>query len=192
MNARLAAIPVIAILIVAFGCDNAKPDKARRTLEQQPTDSALGPSAATTTTENPRSEAPKTKLNLVDVTDASGIDFVHQYDGHDQRYIIEAVGSGIATLDFDADGLLDIFFLNGSAIPVESGPPMTDALYRNLGKMKFTNVTSPSRSNDRLFGMGIAVADYDSDGFSDILITNHGPNRLLRNNGDGTLRTQLR
>ncbi len=57
-------------------------------------------------------------------------------------------------------------FLNGSAIPVESGPEISDGLYRNLGSMKFTNVTQPSRANDRLFGMGATVADYDSDGFS--------------------------
>ncbi len=129
---------------------------------------------------------PSSSITLVDVTEQSQISFVHSYDGHNQRYIVEEIGSGIGTLDFDSDGLMDVYFLNGASIPVESGPKTSNALYRNLGSMTFVEATLASHTEDVLFSMGVAVADYDSDGFSDIFVTNFGPNCLLRNNGDGT------
>lgn len=125
-------------------------------------------------------------ISFTDVTPNSKIEFVHSYDGHGQRYIVEAVGCGLATLDFDADGLADVFFLNGAPIPVESGPKTSNAFYKNLGQMTFTDVTIASRLEDVHFSLGVTVADFDSDGFSDIFVTNFGPNFLYRNNGDGT------
>jgi len=152
-------------------------------------DSKTEPQAASTSdklNQSTKGSEPPESIALVDITTQSQINFVHSYDGHDQRYIVEAVGSGMATLDFDSDGFIDVYFLNGASIPVESGPRTPNALYRNLGQMRFTDVTQPSHTEDALFSLGVAVADYDSDGFSDIFVTNFGPNCLLRNNGDGT------
>ena len=132
------------------------------------------------------SGVPPEPISLVDITSQSQINFVHSYNGHDQRYIVESVGSGIATLDYDSDGLIDVYFLNGAAIPIESGPKTSNAFYRNLGHMTFTDVTLASHSEDLLFSLGAAVADYNSDGFPDVFVTNFGSNCLLHNNGDGT------
>lgn len=131
-------------------------------------------------------------VNLVDVSAESGIGFVHTYDGRGQRYIVEAVAAGMASIDFDLDGLKDLYFLNGSTlgeidsdVAVQSPAP-TNALYRNLGDLHFTRVAANCGLEDQSFSMGVAVADFDNDGFEDVFVNNFGPNKLFRNNGDGT------
>lgn len=124
---------------------------------------------------------------LTDVTASSGVGFVH-YDGSDGRhFLIESMSAGLALVDFDLDGDLDLYFLNGA--PIESsapGPAPTDALYRNDGKFRFTDVTDRACVGDKGFGLGVACADYDNDGFADIYLNNYGANTLYHNNGDGT------
>jgi len=123
---------------------------------------------------------------LTDYSAESKMDFTHQYDGHGQKYILEALASGMATIDFDADGLMDVYFLNGASIGPQMAEMLPNTLYRNLGDFQFARVSELSGTDDRNFSTGVAVADYDNDGFSDIFVNNYGPDRLFRNNGDGT------
>lgn len=106
----------------------------------------------------------------------------------EKNYILETTACTVAVLDYDNDGKPDVFLLNGSTIDAELGKekPPRSALYRNLGNWKFENVTEKAGVANERWGMGVAVGDYDNDGFSDIFVGNYGVSRLYRNNGDGT------
>src|SRR3990172_9506037 len=124
---------------------------------------------------------------LSDVTKETGITFIHTDGSGGQRYIVENLCSGLALFDYDGDGDEDIYFLNGAPLKgTKVSKPPTNALYRNDGKFKFTDVTKEAWVGDTGFGLGVAAADYDNDGDLDIYINNYGPNVLYRNNGDGT------
>ncbi len=124
---------------------------------------------------------------LNDVTGQTGIDFVHTDGGTGSFYVMETVTAGLALFDYDGDGDIDIYFLNSRALDnVVSKTAAKNALYRNDGPWKFTNVTEQSGLGDTGFGLGVAVGDYDNDGDQDVYLNNHGPNVLYRNNGDGT------
>ncbi len=104
-------------------------------------------------------------------------------------YLVETVGSGVALFDYNNDGLLDVFFVNGSTFEILDDPRLPRAssrLFRNNGDGTFTDVTQQSGLVNDRWGMGVAVADYDNDGHSDVFITNFGTNALFHNNGDGT------
>jgi hypothetical protein len=105
-----------------------------------------------------------------------------------KEYIVETTACTVAVLDYDNDGRPDIFMLNGSTLAAETGKekPARSALYRNLGNWKFEDVTEKAGVANERWGMGVAVADYDNDGFSDIFVGNYGTSRLYRNNGNGT------
>jgi hypothetical protein len=120
-----------------------------------------------------------------DVTDSSGINFVH-VRGQTRYWLPEITGSGGAWIDYDRDGDLDLYLVQSGdlAAPVDQQPG--NVLYQNLGNGKFTDVTRRAGVGDRGYGMGAAVADYDGDGFDDLYVTNVGPNVLFRNNGNGT------
>lgn len=123
---------------------------------------------------------------FTDVTDTSGIDFVHS-DGSDGRhFLIESMSAGLALLDYDLDGQADVYFLNGAPIAAPDVPRPSDALYRNLGNMKFRDVTTAAGLTESGFGLGVGCADFDNDGFPDLYISNFGLNQFYRNNGDGT------
>ncbi len=124
-------------------------------------------------------------VTFEDVTAASGITFQRDngFDGKSWR-VVETVNGGVAVLDYDGDGLLDVYFTNGRKMRPGSPPP-ANALYRNRGGMKFEDVTSESGTGDSSLSMGCSVADVDGDGRPDIYVTNLGPNRLYRNLGTG-------
>lgn len=148
------------------------------------------------------------EVRLVDISDQVGIDFTHHYDGHGNFYIVEPIASGMGTLDYDRDGRVDLYFLNGA--PVKSAdselvgsddtrhasePDLAAAaqsihepnrIYRNLGEWLFVDTTAASCLGDLGYGLGVAVADYDNDGFEDVFVNNFGSNVLYRNMGDGT------
>jgi hypothetical protein len=123
--------------------------------------------------------------SFTDVTESSGVRFQHTsgFDGRSWR-VAETVNGGVALLDCDGDGWLDIYFTN--ARKVDPGPsPPRNALYRNLGKGVFTDASAGSGADHPDFSLGCAVADVDGDGRSDIYVTNAGPNRLYRSLGGG-------
>ena len=126
-------------------------------------------------------------IQLRDVTSQTGINFTHTDGGTGQRYIVESVSSGLALLDYDNDGDIDIYFLNGAPLGgARMDPPPRNALYRNEGDWNFTDVTDLAGVGDTGYGLGICAGDYDNDGDPDIYLNNFGPNVLYRNNGDGT------
>jgi hypothetical protein len=117
----------------------------------------------------------------------SGISFRHVSGSAEKDYIFEVNGSGVALLDHDGDGDLDIYFVNGSRLDLEPGAePPRDALYRNDGGWRFTDVTAAAGLGDAGWGCGAVAADVDNDGDVDLYVTNWGPNVLYRNRGNGT------
>ena len=126
---------------------------------------------------------PLAPVRYADVTRAAGIDFVMRSGSRTKNYIVEAKGGGGAFLDYDADGQLDIYLVNGSSFGIAPDSTQTNALYRNAGSGTFRETTHESGSGDSGWGMGCAVADYDNDGDPDLYVTNYGPNVLYRNEG---------
>ena len=130
-----------------------------------------------------------------DVAGASGIDFVHSFGDEHMSWILEATGPGCGFIDYDVDGDLDLYFVNGSYLEGINDPypegrdpkqELRNRLYRNRGDGMFADVTEAAGVGDTGYGMGCVVGDYDNDGYPDLYITNYGPNVLYRNNGDGT------
>ncbi|MBA3334771.1 MAG: VCBS repeat-containing protein, partial [Acidobacteria bacterium] len=108
--------------------------------------------------------------------------------GAEKNYIIETTACTVAVFDYDNDGKPDVFLLNGSTINAERGTekPAKAALFRNLGEWKFEDVTEKAGLANERWGMGVTVADYNNDGFTDLFVGNYGISRLYRNNGNGT------
>lgn len=120
-------------------------------------------------------------------TSLPGLDYRNICGEQQQLPILEQNGQGVALIDYDDDGLIDIFFRNGSTLArLKTGRNPGSRLYRNLGGWRFEDVTRKAGIHCKAFGNGAAVADYDADGDFDIYLTNWGENALLRNNGDGT------
>jgi enediyne biosynthesis protein E4 len=118
----------------------------------------------------------------------SGLRWTHQNAMSANRYLPETMGPGVAFVDYDNDGWMDIFMVNsGAADFYEPHTPLKNALYKNNRDGTFTDVTDKAGvAGGREFGMGCAIADYDNDGFPDILVTAYGRCTLYRNNGNGT------
>ncbi len=133
--------------------------------------------------------------NFVDITAKSGIQFQGRASHTTKKYLIETMGSGVALFDYDNDGRLDIFFVNGAplsdptakgAIPQKTGPKYWNRLYHQKKDGTFEDVTEHAGLQGAGYGMGVAAADYDNDGFEDLYVTAYGGNRLYHNNGNGT------
>ena len=120
-----------------------------------------------------------------EVAAASGLHFEMRSGGQVKNYILESKGGGGALLDYDGDGWLDIYLVNGAQLG-DPAPP--NALYRNQGNGAFDDRTQAAGVGGAQWGMGCAVGDYDNDGASDLYVTNYGPNALYHNEGDGTFR----
>ena len=131
-----------------------------------------------------RADSPR----FVDVTESSGIDFRHVHGGTGKKYFVETMGSGVAFLDYNNDGWLDVFAVNGGTLPGYAGPPPQNRLYRNAGRGVFSDVTRFAGVGETAYGMGVCAGDVDNDGYDDLYVTCYGPNSLFRNNGDGTFR----
>jgi hypothetical protein len=125
-------------------------------------------------------------FRLTDVTTAAGIQFRHNSGAYGGKLLPETLGSGCAFLDYDADGWQDILLINGMDWPQHKRQRTTLRLYRNNRDGTFTDVTHRAGLDVEIYGMGVAVGDYNNDGFPDILVTCVGQNRLFRNSGKGT------
>ncbi len=132
---------------------------------------------------------------FVDVTRKVGIDFLHQAPHTSRKYLIETMGSGVALFDCDNDGRLDIFLPNGAPyddptpkgfIPKKTGPQYWDRLYHQEPDGTFKDITEQSGLKGYGYDMGVAVGDYDNDGYEDIYVTGYGGNHLYHNNGNCT------
>jgi enediyne biosynthesis protein E4 len=127
-------------------------------------------------------------FSLVDVTSAAGIQFRHHTGAFGAKYLPETLGSGCAFIDYDCDGWPDILFVNGMDWPghrQQHSPGSTMHLFRNNRNGTFTDVTKAAGLDLELYGMGVAVGDYDNDGYPDLFITCVGQSRLFRNNRHG-------
>jgi enediyne biosynthesis protein E4 len=135
------------------------------------------------------SALPSTELNgiqFVDITKPAGITFQH-VSSPEKRYIVESMSGGVALLDYDNDGFLDIYFVNSLTVDLVKANGKTKSfLYRNNGDGTFTDVTGKAGVGDVGWGMGVAAGDYNNDGFDDLYVTCVGPNHLFKNNGNGT------
>ncbi len=138
---------------------------------------------------------PITAGSFVDATANSGVDFLHQAPHTSRKYLIETMGSGVALFDYDNDGRLDIFLVNGApfgdptqkgTIPEKTGPKYWNRLYHQKANGTFEDVTEKAGLQGVGYGMGVAVGDYDNDGYEDLYVTAYGGNKLYHNNGNGT------
>jgi enediyne biosynthesis protein E4 len=125
-------------------------------------------------------------FRFVDVTANSGLQFQHNSGSFGGKFLPETLGSGCAFLDYDRDGWQDILLINGMDWPGHKQRRSTLRLYRNNRNGTFTDVTTRAGLDVEMYGMGVAVGDYDNDGFPDILVTCVGQNRLFHNTGKGT------
>src|SRR4029077_18746704 len=131
-------------------------------------------------------QVPPPLPQLVDVTDSTGIKFEH-LSSSDKKYIVESMAGGVALIDYDRDGLPDIYFTNAPTVEMAlAGKKARGALYHNNGDGTFTDVTEKAGVGYPCFAMGAVVGDYNNDGWPDLLVTCLGGVVLYRNNGDGT------
>ena len=141
---------------------------------------AMGASAQT-----PQSSSANT-ITFRDITQKAGIHFVHNNAAFGKKYLPETMGPGVAFIDYDNDGWPDIFIVNGMDWPGHASKRSTPKLYHNNHDGTFTDVTHKAGLDVEMFGMGVAVGDYDNDGYDDLFVTALWQSRLFHNNGDGT------
>lgn len=132
---------------------------------------------------------------FIDVTEYSGLNFRNEPSHTSQKYLLESMVGGVAMFDFDQDGFLDLYFVNGAAledpmpqgkVPDKSNARFWNRLYRNNGDWTFSDVTEEAGVAGDYYGQGVGVGDYDNDGFQDLFVANYGENILYRNRGNAT------
>jgi len=168
------AVVVGVVLLLARGSREEAPEQAIET---------AAPEAVVT-------EADPPEVPFTDVTEAAGVDFVHHNGAYGDKLLPETMGGGVAFLDYDADGDADLLFVNSADWPHHDAgrPSPPQALYRNDGTgeggdVRFTDVTAEAGLDVSFYGMGVAAADVDGDGWTDLFFTAVGENRFFRNRG---------
>jgi enediyne biosynthesis protein E4 len=142
-----------------------------------------------------KSQATATPAKFVDVTSSLGVQFRHAAPHTSKKYLLETIGSGVALFDYDNDGRLDLFIVNGAEIndpsppvtvPQKTGSKYWNRLYHQKIDGTFEDMTEQAGLQGAGYGMGVAVGDYDNDGFEDLYVTAYGGNKLYHNNRNGT------
>ena len=170
---------VLVGLVVAGGVWYAKRPLARKPGQV----TALTPPVAAA-----RSQAEVPQAPFTDITASSGIRFVHNNGAYGEKLLPETMGGGVAFFDFDGDGAPDLLFINSTYWPghvPQDKTPTTLALYHNNGRGQFADVTRGSGLDASLYGMGVAIGDFDNDGRPDVFVSGVGESRLFRNLGAG-------
>jgi len=126
------------------------------------------------------------QITFRDITAQAGIHFTHNNAAYGKKYLSEPMGPGRAFIDYDNDGWPDILLINGENWPGHAGPQSTPKLYHNNHDGTFTDVTQKAGLSIPMFGLGVAIGDYDNDGYDDIFITTLGQSHLFHNNRNGT------
>src|SRR6202049_328861 len=121
-----------------------------------------------------------------DVTQQAGLHFIHNNGAFGKKFLPETLGPGVAFIDYDNDGWPDIFLANGMDWPAHAQKHTTPKLYHNNHDGTFTDVTHKAGLDVEMYGMGVAVGDYDNDGYDDLFVTAYGQSHLFHNNGNGT------
>jgi len=125
-------------------------------------------------------------VTFQDVTAKAGIHFIHNNGAFGKKFLPETVGPGVAFIDYDNDGWPDIFLVNGTDWPGHGQKHTTSKLYHNNHDGTFTDVTHKAGLDVEMYGIGVAVGDYDNDGYDDLFVTAYGQSHLFHNNGNGT------
>jgi hypothetical protein len=159
--------PATAALVVALGVSAHREARA-----QQPA----------------KTRATPAEVHFTDIRKAAGITFVQDSTQTDEKYYLETMGTGVGWIDYNQDGLMDLYFVqSGATDAYKPAKPLRSALYRNNGDGTFTDVTEKAGiGGEGHYGQGVAVGDYDNDGFPDLYVTGYGRAILYHNNGDGT------
>ena len=148
---------------------------------------ALSVAAVVAATKSTSPPPDGTSITFRDVTQRAGIQFVHNNGAFGKKYLPETLGPGVAFIDYDNDGWPDIFLVNGTDWPGHSSKHSTPKLYHNNHDGSFTDVTHKAGLDvEGIYGMGVAVGDYDNDGYDDLFVTAYGQSHLFHNNGNGT------
>jgi len=136
----------------------------------------------------PRIAPPSPTVTFTDIRKSAGIEFVQDSTQTEEKYYLETMGTGVAWIDYDQDGLMDLYFVQSAATDAyKPARPLRSALYRNNGDGTFTDVTEKAHVGaEGHYGQGVAIGDFDNDGFPDIYVTGYGRAILYRNNDDGT------
>ena len=134
----------------------------------------------------PPADEPSSPIRFTHVTAQSGVDMIYHGGPSSDRHMTEQNGGGVALLDYDGDGVLDLFLTNGARFDRPAGPPHSQRLYRGLGELKYRDVTREAGLEDYGLGQGAAAGDFDNDGDVDLFVAGYRRNRLWTNNGDGT------
>jgi len=137
----------------------------------------------------PASPAPATASgHFSDIRSSAGITFIQDSTQTDEKYYLETMGTGVGWIDFDQDGLMDLYLVQSAATDAyKPAHPLRSALYRNNGDGTFTDVTGKAGvGGEGHYGQGVAVGDFNNDGYPDLYVTGYGRAILYRNNGDGT------
>jgi enediyne biosynthesis protein E4 len=144
---------------------------------------------------SPPAAAPSPSAAFVDVTERLGVNFQYRPSHTSRKYLLETMGAGVALFDYDNDGRLDIYLVNGTplsdptakgTVPQKTDAPYWNRLYHQKPDGTFEDVTEKAGVEGAGYGMGVAVGDFDNDGFEDLYVTAYGGNRLYHNNGNGT------